>query len=304
MASFPGSQAAAPSSTSHSYLTVEPLPLSASETTIRAAITPCECLPVPKRYHPGRRLEQREIKRLQEEISWATPVGLFGYSHDGYYKDLWCYFDRADTTSPVNKLVDRAFRMYGLGGMQVRGKPTFAPIRGPAIICKMEPDPNFAPPPPFVYNPVLSVDDIYNTLVFFRDNKKSAHRIALARDAQRLKNQNPMLGMGMGMGMLSAHYASGAGNFRKASSLARDDQQCAHCGKTEAMAGKLMRCPCYLVKYCSAECQREDRSRHKMACKNALKLKENNSQKTTTTQKADEKKKKKKKKKKKGKKKT
>lgn len=274
---------------SHSHLTVEPLPLDASETTIRAAITPCACLPVPVDYYPGHRLEQREIKRLQEEIAWGNPVGLFGYSQNGYYKDLWCFFDRADTTSPVNELVDHAFRMYGLGGMQVRGKPKFARIRGPAVICRMEPDPNFAPPPPFVYNPVLTADDIYTTLVFFRDNKKSPHRIALARDAQRFRNSSPDMQMAMGMGMLGSTYLSGAGNLRMSSSLARDNQTCAHCGKTEAMAGKLMRCPCYLVKYCSTECQRGDRSRHKEACKNAIKQKEKKAQK-------DNKKKKKKKK--------
>ena len=141
---------------------VAPVALMTEDATLRSAITPCPLFPVQEEV--GVRLEQTEIRHLTSQLGWTNPVGLLGYSRNGYYKDLWLYFNRADTTSTVNEMADRAFRMYGLGGAQVFQKPTFKPIRGVVIVMRLEPDPNFCPPPPFKYQPALALEDVYDTL--------------------------------------------------------------------------------------------------------------------------------------------
>ena len=45
---------------------------------------------------------------------------------------------------------------------------------------------------------------------------------------------------------------------------------CASCGITAIDNVKLKKCACNLVKYCSVDCQKNDRSRHKKACKKRL----------------------------------
>jgi hypothetical protein len=244
---------------------VAPVALTTEDATLRSAITPCPLFPVQEEV--GVRLEQTEIRHLTSQLGWTNPVGLFGYSRNGYYKDLWLYFNRADTTSTVNEMADRAFRMYGLGGAQVFQKPTFKPIRGVVIIMRLEPDPNFCPPPPFKYQPALALEDVYDTLVFFRDVKKSAHTIAKKRDAQRLMQSQSMRNAPPG-----ATYFGAAGT-RSAAGVKRDMEQCAHCRKTKAIAGTLKWCPCHLVKYCCEGCQKSDRKQHKKECQKVMKTK-------------------------------
>ena len=155
---------------------------------MRSAIRKCTVLPVAGvSIDPlPRNIESIELNHLKRTLGWRKPVGLFGYSKNGYYKDLYVYFDRADKKSKKNVIADTAFRMYGLGGVQVYGRPSFKPIRGNVIVVALAPDKNYPPPQPFQFSPYLSVDDVYETLVYFRDSNVAAWQIALTRDAQRV----------------------------------------------------------------------------------------------------------------------
>src|SRR6056300_180744 len=48
------------------------------------------------------------------------------------------------------------------------------------------------------------------------------------------------------------------------------DEVCASCGKAAVDDVKLKKCACNLVKYCSVECQKNNRPQHKRACKKRL----------------------------------
>ncbi len=48
------------------------------------------------------------------------------------------------------------------------------------------------------------------------------------------------------------------------------DEVCANCGKAEVDDVKLKKCACNLVKYCSVECQKNHRPKHKRACKQRM----------------------------------
>ena len=101
-----------------------PLELTASEETIRSAIQFSSVLPPPGQSLLGS-TEAIEIAHLSSELGWSDPRGLYGYSETSEYKDLYVYFDYGDKMSLVNKLATRAFKMYGLGGAMVTGKPTW-----------------------------------------------------------------------------------------------------------------------------------------------------------------------------------
>src|SRR6056300_569681 len=45
---------------------------------------------------------------------------------------------------------------------------------------------------------------------------------------------------------------------------------CASCGKAEVDDVKLKKCACNLVKYCSVDCQKNNRPQHKKACKKRM----------------------------------
>ena len=60
--------------------------------------------------------EGLEKHALRSALGWADPRGLFGYSAHSTWKDLYLYFDAADTSSPENTLATKAFKMYGLDG--------------------------------------------------------------------------------------------------------------------------------------------------------------------------------------------
>ena len=48
------------------------------------------------------------------------------------------------------------------------------------------------------------------------------------------------------------------------------DEVCANCGKAAVDEIKLKKCACKLVKYCSVECQKNHRPKHKKACKKRM----------------------------------
>ena len=73
--------------------------------------------------------------------------------------------------------------MYGLGGEMVIGKPTWGNIHGPVLIVRLEPA---QLSPDAVHNPHFTLEEIYRTIVFFRDSEVSAHKIAAKRDNARM----------------------------------------------------------------------------------------------------------------------
>ena len=56
----------------------------------------------------------------------------------------------------------------------------------------------------------------------------------------------------------------------KLEELVAADEVCASCGIAAGDDIKLKNCACNLVKYCSVDCQKNDRSRHKKACKKKM----------------------------------
>jgi hypothetical protein len=113
------------------------------------------------------------------------PAGLFGYTQHGYYKDIYIYFDSADKVSPVSEVASLAFSCYGIGGAQF-GPPCV--IRGKCYVVRLEPDPKMAPPPPWTYTPLISPNELFETLLFFRDGPRPPRELAQARDEKRFKD--------------------------------------------------------------------------------------------------------------------
>ena len=260
---------------------VEPLALDARDEDIYAAISPSDLLPIKESAMPPPHAQMAEERHLRSRLKWKSVAGLFGYTKDGYYKDLWIYFDANNTTGPKNMLCDKAFRIYGINGDMTSHEPRFPTIRGDCYIFRLEPAKNLPPPPPFQYTPKLTVEDVYETLVFFRDAKLSAHKIGRKRDAQRLYGTvgnagsvgggNMHTDMAQLMAMLNSSgqpstYLGPAGVRKMDKIVGKDQRTCTVCGRTEAAMGKLMRCPCGAVLYCSKECQKSDWKTHKLVC--------------------------------------
>lgn len=102
------------------FVEITPTKLRDSPSTIRAAIQPWTTLPIPG-FEKTFCDESVILSHLSEKgISnkkWKSPKGLFGYSKDSEYKDLYAYFgDYGDQTPPINELATKALAMYGLGG--------------------------------------------------------------------------------------------------------------------------------------------------------------------------------------------
>jgi len=249
---------------------IEPIKLSDSEERIRAAIQFSSVLPVPGTTIQNSN-EFMEKERLSSVLQWKNPQGLFGYSKYSEYKDLYIYFDYGDKKSPVNELATKSFSMYGLGGAMVGGPPTWGSIRGPAVIIRIEPDYSFSPSMKF--KPNFSLNEIYDTIVFFRDSRVSAHTIAHERDKKR------MMGSFMGFPDSSDHNFgnwTGSSDFiykgPNDSSFMQGQgstiNMCDNCGKEESTIGeKMKRCArCKKVMYCDRECQKTAWKKHKKTC--------------------------------------
>ena len=243
------------------------------------------------------------MKHLKSTLGWSNPQGLYGYSKNSGYKDLFVYFDHHanKSSTPINKLATKAFEMYGLGGAQLAQseKPNWGPIRGSVILLRIEPDYNFSPDE--VFRPDISLDEMYDTLVFFRDSKLSAQRIALQRDKERMirsmflsppssfsssssssSSSSPFDGFSFssfGSTGSSAdratqpslsdfsHYVGSGGMINIDE---HEKQVCDNCGKNESLLrGKeLKRCQrCKVAFYCDRSCQKAAWKRHKKICK-------------------------------------
>ena len=79
--------------------------------------------------------------------------------------------------------------------------------------------------PDAVHNPHFTLEEIYRTLIFFRDNEVSAHKIAAKRDNARfLKSQ----GVTNPTGLPTSYI--GPGGIRTFEQMKNDMDKCAKCG--------------------------------------------------------------------------
>ena len=216
--------------------------------------------------------EDNEIldkKVLKQRYGWKDPRGLLAYSIDSLYKDLYVYFDWADKKSPVNTAATRAFQCYGLDGAQ-HGNP-WDFIRGSCVVMRLKPPMNtftdfdslvsttsFSG---FAFDPVLSVSEMVNTLMFFKD--KNAKSVATNRDIARTMGSIPgsysHFGLPWYMNMGNVHEDS--------EYVQRLLEKCSACGKLRAVAGTLKGCPCKTAVYCDADCQKLHWPQHEAQCK-------------------------------------
>ncbi|KAG2437487.1 hypothetical protein HXX76_006136 [Chlamydomonas incerta] len=200
-------------------------------------------------------LEKAELRRR----GWRDPRGLFGYSKDSPYKDIYIYFDAADRSSPVNVAASKAFRCYGLDGKQgVIDWEMTSFTTG-----KME-------AMDFPYHPLITAQELVDTLLFFRD--RDAHKVALKRDAARammdVPRNHPMWGAAGPAPGGAGMYVSPAGTRPAEKVVGKDARACAACGKPNSIACGLKKCSaCKSVWYCGLDCQRKDFPGHKKQCK-------------------------------------
>lgn len=262
-----------PSVKPQDILIIDPVELHASVASIRACVRPLE----HSLGNDPREIAEKAV--LRERLGWQNPRGLFGYSVRCMYKDLYIYFDYADTTSDVNELATYAFRMYNLDGEQCRCLNAFdwKAIRGPAVVIRVEPPRFSGPPAPPAFarkfsrhNPSLEVDEMIETLCFFRDSEFTAQKIAATRDAQRyLKLEEATGRVREGHRPAAAYVLGPTGVKRPVSKVVRDNGSCDNCGKQGAVAGGLKTCKqCKAVRYCSKACQKAAwKGGHKRVCK-------------------------------------
>ncbi|KAG2499256.1 hypothetical protein HYH03_002835 [Edaphochlamys debaryana] len=211
---------------------------------------------VPTTLPPGDN-EAREKAELRRR-GWRDPRGLFGYTKDAAYKDLYVYFDAKDHTSPVNVAASKAFRCYGLDGRQ--GVIDWEAIRGPCVILRGEPPKMTSAitgrleQMDFPYKPLISAQELVDTLLFFKD--RDAHKVALKRDAARAMADFPR---NHPMFQEQGLYVSPAGIRAGTKVAGHDAQACAACGKPNSIACSLKACSrCKSVWYCDRDCQKQD----------------------------------------------
>jgi len=256
--------------TSYICIQISPVNISDPDDVLRNAITCSSTLPPPG-FSQSESNEAVELKHLSKTLGWKNPQGLYGYSVDSEYKDLYVYFDHGDKSSPVNEVATKAFSMYGLGGAMVTSPPTWGPIRGNVIIIRNEPDYNFSPW--IKFEPLIRLDEMFQTMVFFRDSKKSAYSHAMKRDSVRnMKGMGMSMPMGMNMGFgpnVNVSYLGPTGGFRSYDQVLQDKDQCENCGKTQAVNGsRLKQCQrCNKALYCGRDCQKAAWKAHKKVCK-------------------------------------
>ena len=245
----------------HHCIEIKPVKSHASQKEIKAAIQPSTVLEKATE-------TEIEIAAIKSKLGWKHPIGLFGYSKDSKYKDLWIYFDLKDQSSPLNEVANRTFYMYGLDGAQCEPDWT---IRGSVLVIRIEPDYNFSPDAKFV--PLISTEEMYDTIVFFRDCKDSPRKIALKRDSVRMMGSfamNPPTaagGMNMNAFMDTNGFYMGTG-LRSLDKVKQDADVCDACGKSQSLLSeKLKKCQaCKVTFYCSKACQKKAWKAHKKVC--------------------------------------
>ena len=105
---------------------VKPAPLEAARNGIPVRVA-TDGLPLTN--------ESQEVALLQSLRGWKMVRGLKAYTKTSEYVDLYCYFDAADTTSPINHFAMKAFTAYpkDIGGLPPHG------IRGDVLCIRLEP---------------------------------------------------------------------------------------------------------------------------------------------------------------------
>jgi hypothetical protein len=175
---------------------ISPAPLLAVRDAIPVRIAP-EPLPLAMDGGVGG-VEAQEIAVLQASRGWQQVRGLKAYTKAGTYPDLYCYFDAADTSSPVNNFAMCAFNAYP---MDIGGLPTHG-IRGDVVVIRAEPPrsssfSSVGPGPDHVHHdawhaslvPLIGVEEIRDTLLFYVSN--DAKVVARERDMQRTIQSMP-----------------------------------------------------------------------------------------------------------------
>lgn len=162
--------------------------------------------------------------------------------------------------------------MYGLDGAQCEPNWT---IRGSALVIRIEPDYNFSPDAKFI--PLISTQEMYDTIVFFRDCKDSPRKIAMKRDSVRMLGSfamnPPTAAGGMNMNVMNMNgFYMGTG-LRSLDKVRKDAEVCDACGKSQALLSeKLKKCQgCKVTSYCSKNCQKKAWKAHKKFCANLCK---------------------------------
>jgi len=175
-------------------LEVKPAPLAAARDAIPVHVA-TDGLPLSK--------ESDEVALLNSTRGWKTVRGLKAYTRDATYPDLYCYFDAADTASPINHFAMRAFTAYpnDIGGLPKRG------IRGDVVCIRLEPPSGtcggegpggpmtaaaFDDGASVMGHPTetsIGVEEMRDTLLFYTD--QDAQSIASDRDMKRTMARMP-----------------------------------------------------------------------------------------------------------------
>lgn len=243
------------------FLEIKPSPSKYDRNTLKQCIFPYD-LYQPVANDPNPCVKE---KIALKEKGFKNPVGLFGYSHNAEYKDLYIYFDSKDNTSPINYAATKAFKCYGMDGAQ--HVMDWEVIRGSAIVLRSEPsnicDQNLGNK--------IEINDLIETLMYFID--KDAHEVAIKRDSVRMMKYTQKHEMAKinELGMPSCYIAPGISStgstIIKGKKVMKYMEECNYCHTNASIAGGLFLCSkCKTTKYCGKDCQRLDWKSHKLNC--------------------------------------
>jgi hypothetical protein len=208
--------------------------------------------------------ETTEKKYLKKRFGFKDARGLFCYSSNSEYKDLYAYFDAADKISPVNFAATQAFHCYGLDGNQFSNDWDI--IRGSVFVCRNEPDLTFYSKM-HNFGTKLTKSQMIETLLYFVG--KNAKKIALKRDSQRTMNSMKEHEGDRAMGGAAPSFYMSPAGFRTQAKMEKDSQICNYCKQCATTA----KCPlkacanCKTTYYCNTICQKADWKAHKITCK-------------------------------------
>ena len=257
---------------------VAPTKLGDTDAAIRAAIAASTMLPVPGYAQVQDATQEVERAHVAAVMGWpvtsSTPNSLIGYTACSTHKDISIWCNLLDKTSPVNELATNAFSIYGPNGEMATGPPRWGPIRGTVVIIRAMPSnmayDSFGRGTRAVYAPLISADEVYDTLVYFRDawrnEKKSAFRIAQQRDEERMRYHSMREGLHGFVPGKPAPPSVYVGPTHLRDSSANPNNHCAHCRKKKDPYALKQCSRCRVVRYCGAACQRAAWATHKHKC--------------------------------------
>ena len=97
-------------------------------------------------------------------------------------------------------------------------------------------------------------------------NKRSAYRWEVLDSAtkEKLSEIAPVSKIELVKLREEEKQGSGSGSGKKKDQTVKKLPECAKCGKKEDFGTELLQCPCRIVRYCSAECQKQDWPEHEV----------------------------------------